>query len=131
MIKISNKHNLKMNASFRYYLMYICLIITLNAGRNFVFICKISNEKNPEKEHITVIQFYLILKSNKKLSQNRLSDLQFCKSLRSKSHLLKSFLPRYTCTCHYLNPDLYLKLSQTQFIRPVVFQLILDIGFIG
>lgn len=82
MIKISNKHNLKMNASFRYYLMYICLIITLNAGRNFVFICKISNEKNPEKEHITVIQFYLILKSNKKLSQNRLSDLHFCKSLR-------------------------------------------------
>lgn len=75
MIKISNKHNLKMNASFRYYLMYICLIITLNAGRNFVFICKISNEKNPEKEHITVIQL-------SQLSQNRLSDLHFCKSLR-------------------------------------------------
>lgn len=36
-----------------------------------------------------------------------------------------------SCTCHYLNPDLYLKLSKTQFIKPVVFQLILDIGFIG
>lgn len=55
MIKIFNKYNLKMNVSFWYYLMYICLIIIFNVGRNFVFICKISNEKNLEKEYIIVI----------------------------------------------------------------------------